>query len=159
MAKEIPLSQNRIALVDDEDYEEVSKLRWHYNKGYAKHSYQENGRAKFIFMHRFIMKARDGEEVDHRNSINTLDNRRSNLRIATRSQNAANRKKSKHSQQPFKGIQFDRKASKAHPWRARIAVNGARHWLGTYATPEDAAKAYDMAALYYFGEFAQINDI
>jgi len=154
--KTILLSQGSYAIVDDSDFHLVSKLNWHLNKKtnvhlYAKSSKKING--KQIHMHRLIMNANKGEEVDHINH-NGLDNRRSNLRIVNSFQNHQNSKKQINSASIYKGISYAKDHKK---WRARIWVDGKKIHLGYFKNEIDAAKAYDRAALKYYSEYAYIN--
>jgi len=159
MVREIPVSRGLVALVDDEDYERVAALKWHAdpvdyqhlerNDYYAKRTMNNDRK---LFLHRFILNITDGRRVDHRNG-DGLDCRRSNLRIASKSQNSANAKKRIDSKQPFKGI---RKSSSGR-WQSRIRINGQVINLGSFDTAEDAARAYDDAARKHFGPFARLN--
>jgi hypothetical protein len=103
-------------------------------------------------MHRFLI-GEAGLYVDHRNG-DGLDNRRANLRSATNSQNQANRGKSKRNKSGFKGVYFHKPAQK---FLASIQFEGKLRHLGLFADPIEAAKAYDAAALEYFGQFAKTN--
>ncbi len=94
------------------------------------------------------------EEVDHING-NKLDNRRSNLRLANRSTNQANRGASYHNKSGLKGVCHAPHTKDR--WRAQITVRGHKMYLGTFTTPEEAARAYDQAAIQHFGEFARLN--
>ena len=89
--------------------------------------------------------------VDHINH-DPLDNHRHNLRLATRSQNAANVGPYANNTSGYKGVDFNQ-----GKWRARITQHGKRHFLGTFDTAEEAARAYDSKALELFGEFASLN--
>jgi len=102
-------------------------------------------------MHKLI--APHLKRVDHWNG-NKLDNRRTNLREATRGQNMWNRKLDHDNKTGFKGISF--RKDKAQ-WQARIVVERKIHFLGYFEAPRDAAKAYDVAARQYFGKFARLN--
>lgn len=166
--KYIELTKGYQAIVDDEDYEELSQYKWHYTGGYARRAKYLGGGAANpkldrVRMHRQIMNAPKGVFVDHING-NTLDNRKSNLRLATESQNGANRganngKKSN----PYKGVYRLTSPRAVKKWWALIVESSTgvkkRRSLGVYATPEEAAQAYNEAALKYFGEFAYLNDI
>lgn len=165
--KEIKLSQrnkkskNRhlVALVDDEDFEYLSQWNWCACKSkdtYYSHRVDTTGEKRVkIRMHRLIMRVSDPEtEVDHKDN-NGLNNQKSNLRVATGSQNSRNRsvyKRPKSSR--YKGVNLH----KAGKWVASIGLPGSRsQYLGWFVKEEDAAKAYDEAAKQYFGEFAKLN--
>ena len=115
---------------------------------------QRDGKPKVVWMHREIMKAGDREFCDHINH-NGLDNRRANLRLATRSRNAWNRRKAKiKSRSKYKGVSWYNMGKR---WNARIQVNRKAKFLGIFADEIEAAKAYDRAARKCFGEFAKLN--
>lgn len=156
MAKEITLTQGAVAIVDDDDYDRLMQYSWCLNaQGYAVRGYQQNGVKHQVRMHRAVIgDVCAGFEVDHING-NRLDNRRSNLRIATRAQNAANRSTTSHSS-TYRGV---RKAKGRKVWTARICVNQKYIHLGQYKTEIDAAKAYNDAAIKYFGDYARLNRI
>lgn len=143
------------AKVDDADYEKVSPFKWSINgkAGYAVRGLVENGKARTQLMHRLIMDAPEGSRIDHVNG-DKLDNRRRNLRFATRSQNAMNKGKPKNNTSGFKGVSWYKKAKK---WCARIKVNGKTIHLGLFAEIKIAARAYDAAARELHGEFAYTN--
>lgn len=152
----VPLSRGLSAVIDDADAEAVLSMCWHANPHRntwsAVHSLCVRGSRKTLFLHRFLMRPPAGLWVDHING-DGLDNRRSNLRVCTRQENSRNRNANGQSRQPFKGIE-----PRDLRWVARINVNGRRIYCGaTYATPEEAARAYDRAALEHYGEFARLN--
>jgi hypothetical protein len=158
--RKIPVGHGKFALVDDEDYKLVSKWSWCLLKPnrYVRHGYATasvNGQCG-VLMHRLIMGTPPSPDltVDHINR-NSLDNRRSNLRWATRQQqqwNAAHvRGVSK-----YKGVSRTRRC-KTRPWHAQMRVNGRVTSLGFFATELEAALAYDAAAVQARGEFAHIN--
>ena len=146
---EIPLTQGKVALIDDEDYELVSQYKWHAirkpstNIWYALDS---NNR----YMHRLIMGAKDDELVDHINH-NGIDNRRVNMRLCTIQQNQFNKRKQPGKTSVYTGVSWDGVLCK---WRAEIKINGSRKDLGRHKTQEEAVSAYNDAAAIYFGEFA-----
>lgn len=108
-----------------------------------------------VFMHRFIMMAPEGLEVDHING-NRLDNRECNLRIVTPSKNQYNRRMQRNNKTGYKGVSFDRSRGK---FMASISANGKQINLGRFKTAEEAARAYNQAALELHGEYAFLNDV
>ncbi|WP_342480447.1 HNH endonuclease [Paenibacillus sp. FSL L8-0340] len=153
--REIPLTQGKVALVDDEDYEELAIFHWLYDGRYAIRKVK--GRSK-EYMHRQLMPVHEsGVVVDHVNG-NPLDNRRSNLRAATFQQNAANSKIHAHNTSGYRGVSFY-KRGKAKKWRAHITIDGLQHSLGYFVTAEEAAEAYNRKAIEVFKEFASLNVI
>jgi hypothetical protein len=154
--KEIPLTQDKVALVDDEDFEVLSKYKWYYKRGYAmKTTYLDEGKRITEFMHRVILGIMNDLHTDHINN-NGLDNRRSNLRKCTVSQNQMNRGIHKNNTSGYKGVMWHKLHKK---WFSRIAINGKRYYMGEFKDKIDAARAYNEAALKYHGEFARINNI
>lgn len=159
----IALTKGKTALVDDDDFEWLSQWRWCITaergepspkQGYAARRIPtENGKQRTLYMHRLIAHAPSGMEVDHING-DTLDNRRSNLRLATRQENAHNQRKHTGgvSHTAYKGI-----TSKKGRWYASIHSKGKTTHLGAFATAEQAATAYDRAARDQFGQFARTN--
>jgi hypothetical protein len=110
-----------------------------------------------LWMHHVIQPTPPGYEVDHANG-NGLDNRRANLRPATRKQNAANRKRRRDNRSGFTGVRRHRRYG-VRPWHAVITSGGVRHHLGTFATAEEAAHVYNEAAKALHGPFAALNPI
>lgn len=157
--KEIPLSQGKVALVDDEDFEKVNQFRWyaHKHRGhwYARRYIQSTGSSEP--MHRLVMGLEYGDplQVDHKNRKETLDNRRENLRV-TLDQNSQNRGKSITNTSGFKGVSWYKTRGK-NKWGASICVNNKKKFLGLSFTPELAAQKYDAAAIKYHKEFAVTN--
>jgi len=152
--KEIPLvNSEKVALVDDEDFEKVSKYRWLPRlDGYVRSSSRIKGKQPLL--HRFILRPPSGVGTDHINR-NKLDNRKENLRCATQSQNNMNSLKYRNGiTSQFKGVCWDRATKK---WRALIGHESKVTYLGRYKSEEEAAHAYDRAAHKYFGEFARMN--
>ena len=152
--KIIKINRGLKTLVDDEDYEYLCKTKWHVDReGYVRRSAIINGTRKTVLIHRFILKAKKEISVDHING-NRLDNRKANLRLCTVSQNKMNVGKNKNNKSGYKGIWWDKVAKK---WAAGIERNYKSKWLGYFLIKEDAARAYNKAAIEYHGEFANIN--
>jgi len=146
--------------LDAKDYPLVAKYRWYASKygktWYAKADYRlPDGKMLRLAMHRVI--AGGGKQVDHWDK-NGLNNQRFNLRAATHSQNQANRAKGSNSVGKYKGV-YNTKRPLAKPWMAHIRVNYKMKNLGYYATEEEAALAYNVAAKQFFGDFAELNDL
>lgn len=167
MTRIIHLSKGCVALVDEEDYDNLMQWNWYCcTTGYAKHrSWEKDGERLYMVMHRVIMKAKKGQEVDHING-NRQDNRRANLRIATRKQNASNSKKRKDGlSSKYKGVTHinrshtckDGTVSVYDFWRAYIQKDNKYKSIGFFKTEEEAARAYDDKATELFGEFARLN--
>lgn len=141
------------ALIDDADLNLVKNYCWRIHDEDSGLQYVARA-SPWLYMHRLIMSAPNGVLVDHRNG-NGLDNRRENLRLATSSQNSANRRKRQQAlSSRFKGVRFSRKAKK---WEASIGVDRRRIYLGCFVNEEDAARAYNARAQIEFGEFARLN--
>jgi hypothetical protein len=155
-SREIPLSQNLVALVDDEDYDRVMAAgKWSAIRGrstfYARKSVARPGGARgAISLHTYLT---GWPLVDHING-DGLDNRRANLRPATGAQNMHNRRLNRDNKTGFKGVSWDAQRGR---WRADINLNGRRKFLGYHEAPEAAAHAYDEAARSLHGEFATVN--
>jgi hypothetical protein len=161
--KEIPLRGGRfVAVVDDDDYEYLSQFRWRA----LIHGTDENRRvyavrATKIRMHRVIWERWHGDippgyEIDHREpgEFCGLDNRRDNLRLATKSQNQANQRKHSNNTSGYRGVWWQKQA---RLWRVEIWVNRTKRHIGYFSDKEQAAHAYDAAAVAAFGEHARLN--
>ena len=152
--KEIKLTQGKFAIVDDEDFEELSKYRWCYKDGYATRGIAAGVRRRTtLLMHVVIIGKVNGLETDHING-NGLDNRRENLRHVTSSQNQQNRASCKNTSSQYKGVHWS-KANKN--WTSHIRIAGEKHHLGIYGSELEAAIAYNEAAQRLFGEYARLN--
>jgi hypothetical protein len=150
------LNNGKSFIFDFEDLELIKNYTWHLNKGYPQTCIKINDKTTTKRLHQFLINTKSGEVVDHING-DTLDNRRSNLRIANYQQNAANsRKQNKriHSSN-FKGVTFAKRDNK---WLGRITFNGITK-RKYFDTEIEAAKFYNKYALEYFGEFAKLNKI
>ena len=159
MAKEIQLTQGKVAIVDDSDYEELSKYKWYANciKGtyYAVHTINKKSGCNIkILMHRFILNAKKGIIIDHINR-DTLNNSRSNLRECNHKENRLNSKLNKNNKTGFRGVSIYGKTNK---FTASIKLHKNTR-IGIYENSIDAAKAYNEYALKYNGKFAKLNQI
>jgi len=142
----IPLSQDQTALIDKEDFDRIKNISW-----YAQFHKKRNvfyAVSKFGLMHKFLICPPEGADIDHKDR-NTLNNRRSNLRICTRTQNNMNRPKQKNNSTGFKGVTVNQCGN----FLARITINKKIVCLGTYKTPEEASQAYIKAAKKLQGDF------
>lgn len=151
---EIPLTRGYVALVDAEDYDELSQFKWHASLNdrsgpYAVRGIVAGGKRTKERMHRRLLPT--ALAVDHVNG-DPLDNRRSNLREATNAQNMRNRSGlDAHNTSGYRGVHWRTDVQK---WRAWIRVDGRGRHLGLFTSAVDAARAFDEAALEVFGDFA-----
>jgi len=156
MAKEIQLTQGKVAIVDDEDFEYLNQWKWYANNNYAIRSFTvSKSKVLRISMHREIMKPQKGFVIDHLDG-NGLNNQKNNLRICTNSQNLMNRVKNINNTSGYKGVRLHNLSKK---WRAQIWLNSKYYHIGLFNDIKDAARAYNEAAIKYHGEFANLNKI
>lgn len=149
----VQLTQGSVCVLDTSAWEEIKHRTWHVNGNYACSAYYHKKQKTPLRMHREIMRPPPGMVVDHVNH-NTLDNRKSNLRICTPQQNQFNQQR-KHTTRPGrKGVYFFKKTGK---WYSQICLEGSNKHLGYFLTDAEAAQAYDNAAKTHFGEFACLN--
>lgn len=162
--KAIYLGKGQYTIVDSDDIERLVTKKWwvrynHAGYPYAKSNtstgpYDEHGRKRTsLAMHRFIMNAPSGMQVDHINH-NSLDNRKTNLRICTHAQNRMNSKKKSGTLSKYKGVQKN-----YHKWTAHIKHGQKQFYLGSFPTEEIAAMVYNNKAQELFGDFANLNII
>jgi hypothetical protein len=160
--RELPLTQGKVALVDDEDFARASQFKWTAMKIYRRKREMwyarraeclGRGKSRTILLHRFLMDAPQGMEVDHV-SGDGLDNRRSsNLRLATRSQNSVNSHRSRKAASGYRGV-YSRPNGKFH---SKIMFQSKVLHIGIFVDAAKAAAAYDAKARELFGEFATVN--
>jgi hypothetical protein len=153
---EIPLTQDKVALVDDRWYDELAQFQWFaYRRNQtfyaARQTPGDNGH--MIRMHNVILPPPNGFRVDHEDR-DGLNNQTSNLRIVTHQQNCFNKKLASNNTSGYKGVSW---WTRQGAFAAQIRVDYKRIFLGFFASPAEAALAYDAAALDYFGEYAALN--
>lgn len=152
-----------VAFVDDEDFDRLIAFKWYAHKG--KHTYYartdiylgyENGKTKSkkMYMHRFIMGTIDSKlKVDHKDG-NGLNNIRINLRVASNPQNNTNNQNRRvDNTSGFRGVSYVKNTNQVNKWVAYGRLNGKIKHLGSYATAEQAAKAFDQFAKIHYGEY------
>jgi hypothetical protein len=156
--KEILLSRGLATIVDVDDFWLLSRWKWRPLQGARPYVFRtprigprSENRKACVYMHRLILGAKPDEQVDHINA-NVLDNRRSNLRLCTPSQNMANVEYPRP--HVYRGV-----TPYFYKWQARISVGNKTKYLGLFRTAEDAAVAYNRAAIEEFGEFARLNEV
>lgn len=158
--KIINLTQGQVTLVDDKDFDWLNQWKWWALKNkdntfYAvKHGSKINGKYVAIRMHRLILGLTDPKVLGDHEDHNGLNNQRSNLRIASHTENTRNRSSLKNSSSKYLGVSWIEARSK---WYASIQINNKTISLGRFIIEEDAAKAYDIAAVTHYKEFANLN--
>jgi len=154
--KKIPLTQGKHTLVDDSDYEELSQYRWFAARAgrnwYAHRTLKKGNEIKTVRMHRLVIEAAVGQIVDHINQ-NGLDNRKENLRICSRTENARNRGATRTNKLGYKGV-YQRPTGK---YQAVIRLDGRAKSLGHFHSAREAALAFDRAALEHHGAYVSTN--
>jgi hypothetical protein len=157
--RRIRLTEGKFTIVDPPDFYRLNSFDWlcsgrDDNLYAARVIRTPTGRLNTILMHKEILDAPPGLLVDHTNT-DSLDNRRSNLRLATPSQNSCNSRRDKSKTlSRFRGVSFSKRKQK---WFAAIRANGRKLWLGYFDSELSAAKAYDRAAIQYHADFARLN--
>lgn len=153
--KPVPLTQGTFALVDDKDYERVMKHKWRFGGGNghpaAVRTARINGRRTTVLLSHYILATRF-PVIDHADG-DPMNNQRCNLRPCTRLQNAKNRKIQKHSSR-YKGVSYFKATGK---WQCSIGINGGKKHLGFFDDEREAAYAYDISAIHFYGRFARTN--
>lgn len=152
--KEISLSQGKVAIVDEGDFEKLARWKWSIDgSGYPQRSTAIGGKRRPIRMHREILGLVGREMADHIDG-NRLNNRRCNLRRCVPSQNLSNRGKIRTNRSGYIGVSWCKEEGRYY---SCISVKGKTVSLGRYVVLEDAARAYDKAAKELRGEFARLN--
>lgn len=153
-SRQIALTNGGYTLVDAADYEWLSRYTWYRSgKGYALQSSKRPGKNSGVAMQRVILQPEKGMFADHING-DRLDNRRCNLRVVTKLQNAQNRGNNWNSLSKYKGVAWKVENNK---WQARIRINLKQYHIGLYDTEEEAAAAYNQAAILHHGQYARLN--
>lgn len=144
MSKLIPLNRGRVTVVDDDVYVWASTVRWFSQlKGHVIRQVTLSGHRTHVLLHRLILNAPPGVDVDHING-DPLDNRRANLRFVTHQQNMENRGATSRSRTGIRGVSpYSR--NKAKPWRAEVRQHGRMVWRGFFPTLEEADAAVKEA--------------
>ncbi|MGA2679434.1 MAG: AP2 domain-containing protein [Sedimentisphaerales bacterium] len=159
--RRIYLGEGKWTILEQADYYRLKHFKWIvYGNGNSgenlyvvRYKFVEPYKTIMVSMHREIMNANDERLIDHKN-CNSLDNRKNNLRFATRAENTQNRRKKKSTSSRFIGVDFYKRDSN---WQCRITNDGKRILIGRFDSEIAAARAYDEAAKKYYGEFARLN--
>lgn len=150
--KKIKLTQNKTALVDNDDFEELNKFKWYANRhGNTFYAVRSLANGSKRLMHRCILNTPTSNETDHKDG-NGLNNQRKNLRICNHSENQQNKGKNINNTSGFKGISWCQRNKK---WLVRLSVNGTRLYLGHFKQKIKAYQAYVEACIKYHGNFSK----
>lgn len=139
------------------DHEDVWRVLEHTWSSSGKSPYPFSSTVPGRTLHRFLLGDPECETIDHKNGL-FWDNRKQNLRPASRSENARNARKIRRGTSRFKGVSLARRRNRTY-WQASIRVDGKNTHLGYFQDEEDAARAYDTAAKSHFQDFARGNFI
>lgn len=151
--REIQLRHGGVAVVDERDFDELNQFAWFVMRsGYVARATRDGRKCRLVLMHREVAKTPKGAMTDHI-SGNKLDNRRANLRVCSHQQNSCNRPARSDSGTGFKGVA----ATRFGRFHAKIHRPPLSSYLGAFKTAEEAARAYDAAAVALHGDFARLN--
>jgi len=157
--KKIQLTQNKICLVDEEDYNWLSKYKWYAHKEGSNWyvTGREIGNKKIIRMHRLILNPPNDMQIDHIDG-DGLNNQKNNLRICTLQQNRMNQRP-RPGNSKYKGVYCIKKNNIPFRWHSHLNINNKRINIGYFKTENEAALAYNKKAIEVFREFAKLNII
>ena len=147
--------RHKLVMVDNTDFKYLNQFHWHVDKDDSVSSWLGSKNNKRTLIGRFIMNTPDNLEIDHIDG-NRLNNQRSNLRLATSSQNKMNRGPRKDNKSGYKGVSWHKQRDK---WTSRIMANGKYLSLGLFDNIFEAVRAYNLAAKKHHKEFAWLNQI
>lgn len=157
---DIVLTQGQVAKIDDADWHLVSGYKWFAKRDQDGRWYASTNawcplkrKRITLSMHRVIVNAHSGDFVDHKDSTETLDNRRRNIRVCTNALNQQNTG-SRGGKSIFKGVSWNTQKGR---WKVAFRCNGVFHFVGYFTDEIEAARAYDVAVLPLAGEFARLN--
>ena len=149
---QVPLKNtDKVAIIDLEDLKMVSGLNWRLGNGYAACSFKTDNGFRRVYMHRLILEAPEGKEVDHKN-MDRLDNRRENIRLCSRAENKWNENPSKKNKSGYRGISWFTRDGK---WQVMLRHLGNRIFLGRYFDIKEAVKVYNSFISQHRGDFAK----
>lgn len=152
--KQINLTQGEVAIVDDDDYDRLSKYKWRLQKNHNCKYAMSGKYPQTLYMHHLILCAVPGKIIDHVDN-NGLNNQKLNLRYCTHAQNMRNRSKYTISSSRYKGVSL---VKSTHKWEASIRLDGKKLHLGQYESEEEASVVYDDASRKLHGQFSKTNN-
>lgn len=150
----IPLTQGKVAKVDDEDYDYLNQWKWYAHKcGKRYYATRKERKDILLRMHRVLLNMPQAMQIDHIDG-DSLNNQKLNLRVCTQAENLRNKENTRGGTSIFKGVSM---AGRHKKWRSQIKLNSKTLHLGYFNSESEAAKIYDIAAKKYHGDFAKLN--
>ncbi len=158
MIKKIELTQGKVSLVDEEDFEYLNQWKWYAQKDYKNGNYyaqrhDSQNNKKIVLMHKEILGVENKKQVDHKDG-DGLNNQRTNLRPSSHSQNHSNTERYKNNKSGYKGVSWNKHSKK---YLAQTSIDGKILVIGYFDSPEDAATAYNTVANQLHGDFTRPN--